>query len=60
MPSNLSQFSQKKVSIKLCDGCDLTIFANSDLDKNTLLKLTVDESQANGEEVIQLLMALQL
>jgi predicted component of viral defense system (DUF524 family) len=55
MPSNLSQFSQKKVSIKLCDGCDLTIFANSDLDKNTLLKLTVDESQANGEEVIQLL-----
>jgi hypothetical protein len=55
MPSNLSQFSQKKVSIKLCDGCDLTIFANSGLDKNTLLKLTVDESQANGEEVIQLL-----
>ena len=55
MPSNLSQFSQKKVSIVLCDGCNLIIFANSDLNKNTLLKLTDDESQANGEEVIQLL-----
>jgi len=55
MPSNLSQFSQKKVSITLCDGCNLIIFANSNLNKNTLLKLTDDESQANGEEVIQLL-----
>jgi len=55
MPSNLSQFSQEKVSIKLCDSCVLTIFANSDLDKNSLLELTDDESKANGEEVIQLL-----
>jgi predicted component of viral defense system (DUF524 family) len=55
MPSNLSQFSQEKVSIKLCDGCVLTIFANSDPDKNSLLELTDDESKANGEEVVQLL-----
>ena len=55
MSSNLSQFSQKKVSIKLCDDCDLTIFANSDLGKNTLLNLTGDEFQSNGEEVVQLL-----
>lgn len=55
MPSNLSQLSQKKVALKLCDGCDLIIFANSDLDRNTLLKLADDEAKTNGEDFVQLL-----
>ncbi len=55
MPLDLSEPTLKKVVIKLCDDCRLTIFANSDPDKNSLLKLSDDEARDNGEESIQLL-----
>jgi len=48
-------YSKEEVNIKLEDGGILSIFAEKEIEANTLLELPIESSKSNGEEPIQLL-----
>ena len=47
--------SQPRVEIPLKEGGSFSIYAEADIESDTLLKLPVDEAERNGEESVQLL-----
>ncbi len=51
----VNAFSESEVSIKFKDDETFSIFAESDKTKDTLLEVSEEEANRNGEELIQLL-----